>query len=261
MGSNSPAKGSVPISVVVIAKNEELNIADCLDSAAFADDIVVVDDFSCDKTLEIAKRYTSHILQRNMDIEGRHRNWAYEQAKNEWVFSLDADERITPELAGELASLMSGKPSGSVYSVPIKNYLGSYWIKYGGWYPGRKDRFFRRGCFKYEEAEVHPRVFVKGSRGKLKGDVVHYSYRGFADFVNSINAQTTLEARKWLREGRRVGFGTAAWRSVDRFFRGYIGKKGYKDGFIGFVVALLAGAYQVLSYAKYWELKNLKSKT
>jgi glycosyltransferase involved in cell wall biosynthesis len=260
MSLSIPAKASVPISVVVIAKNEEENIADCLASAAFADDIVVVDDSSVDKTVEIARRYTSHILERKMDIEGRHRNWAYEQAQNEWVFSLDADERITPELANELAVLVAGAPKACVYHVPIKNYLGSYWVKYGGWYPGRKDRFFKKGCFKYEEAEVHPRVFVQGARGKLNGDILHYSYRGFADFVNSVNAQTTLEARKWNRDGRRVGFGKAMWRGTDRFFRAYIAKKGYKDGFIGFVVALFAGAYQLLSYAKYWELKNLKSK-
>lgn len=250
----SPPRGSVLISVVIIAKNEESQIAECLASAAFADDIVVVDDVSADRTVEIARRYTTHIVQRAMDIEGRHRNWAYGQAKHPWVFSLDADERITPELATELSALMAAGPRHAVYSVPIRAYLGGYWIRHGGWYPARKDRFFERSHFRYEEAEVHPRVFVDGTRGQLRHDVLHYSYEGFADFLRSTNQQTTLEAKKWARGSRPVGLSKALWRGIDRFFRSYVAKQGFRDGFVGFMVACFAAWYQLLSYAKYWEL-------
>ena len=246
----------VPISVVVITRNEEAQIADCLASAAFADDLVVVDDGSTDRTVELARQHTAHILSRRMDIEGRHRNWAYAQAKHDWVFSLDADERITPELADELAALMRQGPQHVVYNTPIRAYLGDRWIRHGGWYPGRKDRFFDRHKFRYEEAEVHPRPIINGSHGRLTHDVVHYSYRNFGDFLTSVNNQTTLEAKKWLRDGRSIGLGIALWRTADRFFRAYVGKAGYKDGFLGFMVACFAGGYQLLSYAKYWELRR-----
>ena len=252
----------VQISVVIIAKNEEAQIADCLASAAFADDLVVVDDCSTDRTVEIARQTTGHILSRKMDIEGRHRNWAYALAKHDWVFSLDADERITPELAEELAALVrQGPPPHVVYSTPIRAYIGRIWIQHGGWYPGRKDRFFDRRKFRYEEAEVHPRPIINGSHGRLSGDVIHYSYRGFADFLASVNNQTTLEAKKWARDGRRMGLFVALWRTVDRFFRSYILKAGYKDGWLGFMVAWFAASYQLLSYAKYWELRRAQAPT
>jgi len=253
-------RGSVPISIVIIAKNEEAQIAECLSSAAFAKDIVVVDDFSTDKTAEISKRYTDHILQRAMDVEGRHRNWAYAQAKYDWVFSLDADERISAELAQELSELMRSEPQHSVYSVPLRNYIGDYWIKHGGWYPARKDRFFNHHKFRYEETEVHPRAFAEGSHGELKNDMTHYSYRGFEDFMRSVNNQTTLEAKKWVNDKRKMKFPKACWRTVDRFCRTYIGKQGYRDGFIGLMVAFYAASYQILSYAKYWELKRAERK-
>jgi len=244
----------VPISVVVIAKNEERHIADCLASVSFAADIVLVDDFSTDRTVEIARRSTGHIVQRALDVEGRHRNWAYAQAAYDWVFSLDADERVSPELAHELAQVMAAGPQHTVYSVPIRAYIGDYWIRHGGWYPGRKDRFFERHHFRYEEAEVHPRAFVKGSRGRLQHDLVHYSYGGVAEFVQSVNHQTTLEAQKWVKDGRPMGLPKALWKTTDRFFRAYVGKRGFRDGFIGLVAAWMAGSYQLLSYAKYREL-------
>lgn len=250
-----PAK--VPMSVVIIAKNEADQIASCLTSAAFADDLVVVDDFSADRTVEIARQHTDHIVQRAMDIEGRHRNWAYAQAKHPWVFSLDADERMTPELAEELIQLMAVGPTHVIYSVPIRNYLGDYWIQHGGWYPARKARFFDRRYVRYEEAEVHPRIRVsQGTHGKLQHDLVHYSYETFDDFVRSLNVQTTLEAQKWVRDERSMGLGKALWRTGDRFLRAYLWKQGYRDGLVGLVVAYFAGSYQLLSYAKYWQLKH-----
>jgi len=248
--------GKIPLSVVVITKNEEGRIADCLKSVAWADEIIVVDDFSTDRTVEMAKGYTQRIFQRKMDVEGRHRNYAYSLASNEWVLTLDADERVTPELRGEIERVLGEGTKCNGFTIPRRNYIGNYWIRYGGWYPSAQIKLFRRDKFRFEEAEVHPRAFMDAPMSELKGDILHYSYRDFADFLNKLNNQTTLEATKWFKTNRKIGMGKSSWRAVDRFFRAYILKKGYKDGFIGFIAAFLAGLYQLMSYAKYWQMRN-----
>ena len=249
----------IPVSVVIITKNEEENIADCLKSVLWADEIIVLDDDSSDRTKEIAKQFTDKVFSRKMDIEGRHRNYAYSLAKNEWVLSLDADERASKELEDELRGLFKNPMKDKAYTIPIKTYIGKRWIRYGGWYPAAKVRLFDKGFFKYEEAEVHPRVFIEGSCGHLTKDIIHYSYRDFHDFFASLNNQTTQEAKKWFKEKRKIGFLKMYRKFIDRFLKAYILKKGFKDGLVGFMVAYGSGLYQVMSYVKYWEmLKNEK---
>jgi glycosyltransferase involved in cell wall biosynthesis len=246
----------IPLSVVVITKNEELNIEDCLKSVNnWADELVVVDDESTDKTRDIARRFTDKVFARKMDNEGRHRNWAYFQAKNEWVLSLDADEKVTEELRQEIISALKDT-SFTGFSIPLRNYIGSYWVRHSGWYPASKLRLFKKDKFKYEEVEVHPRAFLKGEEGHLTKDIIHKGYPDFEHFLASLNRQTTLEARKWINTNREMSLGRATWRTVDRFFRSLIGKKGYLDGFTGFMIALFASLYQILSYAKYREMKK-----
>ena len=251
--------GKVPVSVVVITKNEEANIKACLASAAWADEIIVLDDNSTDRTVEMARRSTDRIFSRKMDIEGAHRNYAYSLAKNEWVLSLDADETVSAELSDEISELFKNPVKDKAFSIPIRTYLGERWIRYSGWYPAPKVRLFDKGCFKYEEAEVHPRVFIQGSCGHLVNDIIHYSYRDFHDFFESLNNQTTQEAKKWFKEKRRIGFLKMYRKFVDRFLKAYILKQGFRDGFLGLIVSYGSGLYQVMSYAKYWEmLRNEK---
>ncbi len=254
----------IPLSVVVIAKNEEANIKDCLESVKWADEIIVVDDNSTDKTVEIARNYTDRIFQKKMDIEGRHRNWAYRQARNSWVLSLDADERVTPELKDEIIKAIDKPGEFRGFSIPRRNYIGSYWVRFGGWYPSAQLKLFKREDFRWEEAEVHPRAFLSGPIGMLKKDIIHYSYENFKDFLNKTNNQTTLEAIKWhklsLNNPKKARYKMnlihALWRILDRFIRAFFIKKGYRDGFTGFMVSIFGGLYQLLSYAKYRELKG-----
>lgn len=243
--------GKLPITCVVIAKNEEEQIGECLKSARAFDELIVLDDNSTDKTREISEGIADKVVVRKMDIEGKHRNYGYALSKNEWVLSLDADERISPELVEELNGIFSNNITHAAFTIPIKTYIGDYWIKYGGWYPAGKVRLFQKSKFKYEEVEVHPRVFIQGSCGHLTKDIVHYSYRDFHDFFASLNGQTTLEAKKWFNEKRKMGFLKMMRKFCDRFLKTYLLKKGYKDGFIGFVVAYGNGLYQFMSYAKY----------
>ena len=247
----------VPISVVIITKNEEINLPSCLESLkGWADEIVIVDDESNDGTLSIAAQYTDRIFTRKMDIEGKHRNWAYAQAKNEWVLSFDADERTTEELKNEIDEILSSDHGKQAFTIPRRNYVGDYWVKHGGQYPSAQLRLFLKDKFKYEEAEVHPRAFLDGEVGHLSSDMIHKSYRNFEHFLAKLNGQTTLEARKWFRTGREVSMKKALWRTFDRFPRQYFRKKGHKDGFVGFMFAFFASLYQIMSYAKYWELKQ-----
>ena len=245
------------LSVVILTKNEEACIAECLESVKWVDEVIVVDDGSTDKTVEIAGRYTAKVLLKKMDIEGKHRNWAYAQASYPWVLSLDADEKVTPELKAEMEEAVKSREFAA-YDIPLRNYIGTYWVKYGGWYPASKVRLFRKDKFKYEESEVHPRVFIDGKCGHLKADIVHKGYPDLEHFLSSINRQSTLEAKKWITIKRKMTLTWIIWRTLDRFFRRYLRKKAYKDGLYGFVIAYFDSLYQVLSYLKYKELLRRK---
>ena len=244
----------VLLSVVILTKNEEKRLSGCLDSVKWADEIVVVDDESTDRTVEIARRYTNKVLIKRMDIEGRHRNWAYAQAKNIWVLSLDADEIVTPELKEEIERILKNNPKENGFTIPRRNFIGDYWVKYGGWYPSPQLKLFKKDKFRYEEVTVHPRAFMDEPCGHLKSDIIHYSYRNLEDFLNKLNNQTTREARKWFDQNKPMTLGRFIYRSIDRFIRTFIGRRGYKDGFIGFVVAFNAALYQFISYLKYREI-------
>jgi glycosyltransferase involved in cell wall biosynthesis len=247
----------IGLTVVVLTKNEEKNISPCLESVfGWADELIVVDDESTDRTIEIAKKFNARIINRKMDIEGRHRNFAYAQAKNLWVLSLDADERATDELKREIADVLARKSEFNGFTVPRRNFISDYWVKYGGWYPAAQLKLFRKDKFRYEEAAVHPRAFMDDPCGHLKSDIIHFSYKNIEDFINKLNNQTTREAEKWFNQNRPMRLGRFLWRSYDRFMRTYFTNKAYKDGFIGFTIAYFAGLYQFISYLKYKELAS-----
>ncbi|MFH1857226.1 MAG: glycosyltransferase family 2 protein [Candidatus Omnitrophota bacterium] len=247
----------LPLSVVVITKNEENNIKDCLNSVHnWADEIIVVDDNSKDRTVEIAENFTDKVYCKKMEVEGTHRNYAYSLAKNEWVLSIDADETVTEELKEEISAVLSLDTKYNAFSIPLRNYIGGYWVKHGGWYPAAKVRLFKKSKFKYEDAGVHPRIFLDGECGHLKKDIIHKGYPDIGHFLASLNYQTTKEAEKWVQDKRKMSFSIALRKTIDRFFRGFILKQGFKDGFIGLVVGVFAGFYQFITYAKYRQLKE-----
>jgi len=249
-------EAKVPLSVVILVKNEAGRIRDCLDSVRWAGECLVIDDESTDETALIAESLGARVLRRKMDIEGRHRNWASAQAAHEWVLSLDADERVTPELAEEITGLLRGGAPFETYAIPRRNYLGSRWIRHGGWYPSAQLKLFKKSVFRWEETTVHPRAISDRAWGVLRHDLLHYSYRDRRDFIEKQDRHTTLEAQKWVADHRRVTAGKALWRTVDRFFRSYVGKQGFRDGFDGWFVAWMGGKYQWSSYTKYVRLKR-----
>jgi glycosyltransferase involved in cell wall biosynthesis len=256
---NDPV-AKIPLSAVVMVRNEERNIRECLESLkGWVGEIVVVDDFSTDRTLEIVREYTDKVFQHKWEAEGRARNYAYAKASGEYVLSIDADERVTPELRDELIALFRKPMEFNGYNVKHRNFLGKYWIRHGEWYPNAKLKIFRKDKFRYEEeAEYHPRAFMEGKTQTLKNDVLHYNFADFSAAFAKLNRATDFEARKWIRDGRKMSLGIVFQKMVSRFLKFYLGKKGYKDGFIGFFMALYSGMYQFYTYCKYWELKTGK---
>ena len=259
----------VKLSVVILTKNEEKRITDCINSVlGWVDEIIIVDDESSDNTREIAEKLGAKVLVKKMVVEGTHRNWAYSQGENEWVLSIDADERVTEELKLELCELLNASPECNAYTIPRRNFIRDYWIRWGGQYPAAQIKLIRKGKFSWEEAEVHPQAFVDGKCGHLKYDLIHYTYRDWADFLKKLNYQTTLEARKWYKLSSedpkkaryKMNFIHALWRTGDRFFRAYFAKQGFRDGFIGFMAAYFSSLYQMVSYAKYRDIVQQEGK-
>lgn len=246
-----------PVTVAIIAKNEEKRLEDCLKSVAWAREIIVLDDMSTDGTVALARKYTDKVPQRKMDIEGRQRNFAYSLATQPWVLSLDADERVTPELAGEITRLTSEDNTAHIcFAIPIKTFIGKEWVRGAGYYPAAKTRLFRKGRFRYEEAGVHPRAIYEGSCGILSGDIIHYSCRDLNQWVCKFNRETQLEAEKWIKDGRKVSFPNILRKSFDRFLKNFFVKRGWNTGFYGYFMSVFHGLYQLLSYAKYREMKE-----
>ena len=150
--------------------------------------------------------------------------------------------------------VLKNNPRENGFTIPRRNYIGDYWVKYGGWYPAAQLKLFKKDKFRFEEVEIHGRAFMDDPCGHLKSDIIHYTYRDFDEFLAKLNRQTTLEAQKWFRQNKPMRLGRFIYRTIDRFLRTYIVRKGYKDGFIGFVVAFYASLYQFISYLKYREL-------
>lgn len=253
---------SVPLSVVIIAKNEQGRIKDCLESVhGWANEIVIVDDESTDDTRAIALKYTGAIFTRNMDLEGKQRNFGATNAKNDWILLLDCDERLTDELKEEInVVLKEGDPKTVAYWAPQINYLGDVQLNHGGW-SNPHIRLYNRKYVACSEAEydvIHPGFKVsEGYRGgNLKAKTIHYSFLNVENFIAKINRYSTLEATKWYLDGRKMSFGKAMWRTVDRFWRRFIGKKGYKDGYYGFVAAAISSFHEFAAYSKYREMKE-----
>ena len=145
----------IPLSIVILAKNEEARIRACIKSVGeWASEVIVIDDESTDNTPQIAKELGTKVLVRRMDIEGKHRNWAYSKASNEWVLSLDADERLTEELKGEIESILASNPEHNAFTIPRRNFIGDYWIRWGGMYPSAQLKLFRKDKFKWEEINI-----------------------------------------------------------------------------------------------------------
>ena len=240
------------VSVTVITWNEEERLRRCLDSVAWADEIVVVDAGSDDKTVQIARSFTDHVYVRAWAGFAPQKNFALAQATGDWILSLDADEEVTPELADEIRRVIAA-PTADGYAVPRRNIFWGRWVRHGLLYPDWQTRLFRRGRGRFVERQVHESVEIDGAVGRLAGALVHRSYRDVADFITRTNRYTTLAAEEWVRTGRPIHARDLVLRPLGRFLSMYVVHGGWLDGWRGFLLAVLYAYYVFVRSAKVWE--------
>jgi glycosyltransferase involved in cell wall biosynthesis len=242
------------LSVTVIALNQEANIVPCLESVAFADEIVVADTGSTDRTLELARGFTDRVFTTPWLGFGATKNFALDQARGRWVLSVDTDERVPPPLAAEIKRVAAADGPLNGYRIPRKNYFAGRWVRWGGWYPDLTLRLFRREAGRFVEREVHEEVQVTGPVGCLQTPLEHYTYDGVRDYVARMDRYARLAAAQMAKEGRRPRPGETVWRPWGAFLKSYVLRLGLLEGGLGFTLARLAAVYTFLKYAYLQEL-------
>ena len=248
------------ISVVIITFNEERNIEECLESAKWGDEIIVVDSFSTDRTVEICKRYTDRVYQRSWPGFGKQKNFSIERATMEWTFVLDADERIPQELRGEIEGILTAKETAfSAYRLARKNYFYGHWLRWGGQYPDWQTRFFRKGAGLYDNTEPHEGFIFEGKLGTLENPLIHYSERKISDHFPKLNNYSSLAAAQRAQTCKKVHGYDLFFRPLINFFQVYFRKQGFRDGIPGFIQALFKSLYTFVKYAKVWEIHQRKA--
>jgi glycosyltransferase involved in cell wall biosynthesis len=257
---NAAVRVQPTVSAIVVCFNEERNIGACLDSLRWCDEIVVVDSFSTDRTVEICRQYTERVVQRKWAGYRDQKAFAHSLATKEWVLLVDSDERVSPELRDEIKeSLASYNGACAGFSVPrLLFYLGRWWWR-GGWYPDADVRLFRRDRATWGGNDPHEKILVDGKVRRLRNPLYHFSYRDIEDHIQRINRFTSILSQELSNEKKRWRLSDALLRPAFRFFRSYVLQRGFLEGFAGFYVALTSAVYVFLKYAKLWELE-LKGK-
>jgi glycosyltransferase involved in cell wall biosynthesis len=240
------------LSVTVITANEAERLRACLESVAWADEIVVVDAESHDKTVQIAREFTDHVLVRPWSGFAAQKNAALAAATGDWILSLDADEIVSTGLRAEIEAIVSGGGADG-YAVPRRNVFWGRWVRHGGLYPDWQLRLFRRGRGRFVDRAVHESVVVDGPVARLSGHLEHRSYRDVADFVERANRYSTLAADEWVAAGGRATALDVALRPPGRFLSMYVLRAGFLDGWRGFLLAVLYAYYVAMRSAKAWE--------
>lgn len=255
--------GRLPVealSACLIVKNEETNIRDCLESVAWADEIVVVDAYSSDKTVELCKAYTDKILLRAWTGFYDQVIFAIESAKNPWVLYIEADERVSPHLRKEIREQLAEPRAYSGYTVPrISSFLG-HWVYHGSWYPDRLPRVFRKDKLMLEGPNPHLKWNIEGPVKDLQGPLFHHTARSLSHFLEKMDHYAEVTARTKYESGKPFRMWDLVVRPLARFFKSYVFKAGFLDGKTGFMVAWFGAMYVFTKYLKLWELEQSRRK-
>jgi glycosyltransferase involved in cell wall biosynthesis len=247
------------LSVAIITYNEERNIRDCLESVKWAYEIVVVDSFSADRTVEICREYTDKVCQNKWQGFVEQKNFAVSKASHDWILSIDADERVSDELSDEIRRILKYGAACDGYYMPRKAFYVNKWILHCGWYPDYKVRLFKKDKGRWEGTEgmaIHESVKVDGRVGYLRGDILHYSFPTISSHLKTINNYTSISAREKFKKGDRAEIISMLLRPPFNFLKMYIVKGGFLDGLPGFIVSALSSFHVFLKYAKMWEIKK-----
>ncbi len=251
----------IPVTATVITFNEERNLRDCLESVRWCDHLVVLDSGSTDRTVEIAREFTDLVVVADWPGHVEQKNRAVDLAPTDWILSIDADERATPELRAEVERVCAAEPAEAGFSFPRRTWYLGRWIRHGGWYPDRKVRLFDRRRARWGGTNPHDHIEAQGPTVPLVGDLLHYTYRDMTHHLKTIDFFTEIAAREKDRRGDRLPLIGMLTRPPARFLRMYFLKRGYRDGFAGFVVAGLGAFYVFLKYAKLWERRTQRGRS
>ena len=244
---------NIKLSAVIPVHNEESQLAECLECLKFADEIVVILDKCTDRSGEIAQKFTDRVIEGDWEIEGERRNAAIEACRGEWIFEIDADERVPEALAREIRDVI-GESDCDIFNIPVDNYVGRSLVRHG-WgglfgkngYPG----LFRKGVKVWGRDRVHPHLHVSGRQGPdLKTPIAHYVDEGISDMLMRLDRYTDLRARDLVEKDEIGSFPNMVRKIFSRFWKCYVLRRGYRENSYGFVIALCAALYPVLSHLK-----------
>ena len=246
------------ISVVVVTFNEERNIERCLRSVQWADEIIVVDAFSTDRTVELCRGLKAAVIQRAWDGYAPQKQFALSMASNPWVLLVDADEEVPTELRREIEHVLSVREDRSGYEIARKSYFLGQWMKHGGWFPGYQLRLFLKAKAFIPTRPVHEGVEVQGAVGTLQSPLNHYTYYSLSQYLSKLNDYTSLDVTNRLDDKRRR---TVRWYNfvinpLSVFVRMFFVLTGFKDGFRGLLLAVYSSFYKLLLLAKVWEYQT-----
>ena len=252
----------IEISAIIIAKNEEHNIGGCLESLknCIEDIIVLVDDKTTDKTIEIIRTFPMvkfYIV--NWKGYAQTKQYAVSLTKNDWILWIDADEALTGKLKAEISNFKKSVPKHSAFSMPRKAYFLGKWIKHCGWYPGRVTRLFNKKKAKFSDTQVHEHLVVEGSVGELSADIDHFTDPDIKHYFKKFNEYTSLAAEDLLNSQRGFRITDLLFRPFIIFMKMYFIKLGFLDGIEGFILSVFSSLYVFTKYCKFWELKKRKA--
>lgn len=241
------------LSALVVAHNEEAQLADCLEALRFADEIVVVLDKCSDGSRDIAARFTDHVVEGAWELEGPRRNTGLDACSGDWILEVDADERVPPDLAAEVRATIDAGPAHGWFLVPFDNYVGTRLVRYGwgaSWGVSAAPRLSRKGAKRWGDQRIHPALDLKGTEGRLKERMIHYVDRDFTDMLHRLDRYSAARARDLRASGNIGSLANNLRRVFSRFIKCYVGRKGYREGLWGFAIALFAALYPLMSYLK-----------
>jgi glycosyltransferase involved in cell wall biosynthesis len=247
--------GRRKLSVIVTTFNEEINVAECLQSVLWADEIVLVDSFSTDKTVEIAQRFPVTILQRQYFGSAAQKNWALDRVEHEWVLIIDADERVPEALAREVLSVLASEPANDGFYIRRENIFIDKVIRHSGWSTDKVVRLFRRDKGRYPNRRVHADLEIAGPVPVLKSPFLHYTFRTFDQYFGKFLNYAEWGAAQAFRDGRKAGLIELIVRPWWRFMRTYFFQLGILDGMHGLVLCSLQSFGVFLKYARLWEYR------